>query len=133
MENLFGLEFSTGEINDPPKPLIFKVDKVQEKTSVNINQYYYYYYDIYGGDSILEYCEVTGTGCIFKELTNISFEKGKTYKIKLSCYKNKNNDLFIFKKFEVSSFIKELEFLPNIYRTNNNKINYFIINIKKYN
>ena len=83
LDRFINLNFSTYYIYRPPLPLIFNLDTINEDMIYNFKESVYNYY-IYGGDYILNFCELNNISiCEFKGSKAFHFEKGKKYKAKM--------------------------------------------------
>ena len=136
LDDLFNLVYTTELMDNPPLPLVFVIIAKKEKfLSVKSNGNIYSGEKIFNGDSELEFCEVNGNDCYFKNINiddYISFDKDKKYKIKINCYQYREQQYLFRRNIKVSIF-KEIEFGPSLISYYSDKITYFIIkNYEKF-
>ena len=131
-EDLLTLNFDTETIQgNPPLPLIFNLDPMEEKIIIIFDNRYDSD-NIYDGNSKLEYCEVNENECIFKgNETNLILEKGKKYQIKYNCIE-KSSNTYSFNNYEISYLIKEVVGmgLHRFTLDSNNEDIYFILDVR---
>ena len=113
--------------NDPPIPLIFNIDTIQNDT-------FYYFVgksndSIYDRNSLIEYCVINEKECAYERIDKgLNFEKGTKYKLKLNYYFDAYNDSFYFESFFV---ISPMDYGLQIYQSDDYETYfYYIINIK---
>ena len=131
-DNLLSLNFETETIQgNPPLPLIFNLDPLEEKIIIFFDNSYNTD-NIYDSNSKLEYCEIDENECNFKgNETKFVLEKGKKYKIKYNC-NEKSSNIYSFSKYKISNLIKEVVCM-GLYRftlDSNKKDIYFILDVK---
>ena len=131
--------FTLEDTEYTPKPIIFDIDTIPENIICNFN--ITFNGSILNDNNLLYYCINDENGCNYKALNDITFLKGKRYKIKLNpCYINDitSYTLYFFPPIQPTKVepekldIQEIQFGFTLYETQQNIKKYFLVNTKSY-